>query len=471
MKNLNKKNNSEIKDDFLNQKSPFNIDSNYIREDLLFFKDDVLKDIRKSEEKLNSKIDKLNKDFSEIKEIFQKKIEDLSNKLSHINLTITDNKNLHEKIQNFEPFISKTQNDLITLNLKLNGTKKDFKDSYYKYEKLINDNIIYPGIIGNNARFPNFRYFIDYVLSNIQMIDNFKEEFKSLDFNEYKIKINSEIKGLRFQIDNIRCSKYNIDNSIKESITKLQNFNNEYDKKINENTQEINSFKIKIDNDLNEFNKKVDYIQKDLNDKYLEQVSEIKNIKEIKTQNFNNDNNDNSIKNKFNENNNDKNILEIKNINFSLLKSENINSHKSQQKFKEEDILNEKNETENDHTKFNQYIENKTKKVIKEITEYKKNILTDSSNYIDLKSIADKSVPKIYTKVEYSKFPITTKSKLYKKLSKTSKNMISKNKYFQDIFIFNFMFLFFRCTFFKRYILFNFIPPFIIFFFKINCSI
>lgn len=138
MKNLNKKNNSEIKDDFLNQKSPFNIDSNYIREDLLFFKDDVLKDIRKSEEKLNSKIDKLNKDFSEIKEIFQKKIEDLSNKVSHINLTITDNKNLHEKIKNFEPFISKTQNDLITLNLKLNGTKKDFKDSYYKYEKLIN---------------------------------------------------------------------------------------------------------------------------------------------------------------------------------------------------------------------------------------------------------------------------------------------------------------------------------------------
>ena len=218
------------------------------------------------------------------------------------------------------------------------------------------------------------------------MIDNFKEEFKSLDFNEYKIKINSEIKGLRFQIDKFRCSKYNIDNNIKESITKLQNFNNEYDKKINENMQEINSFKIKIDNDLNEFNKKVDYIQKDLNDKYLEQVSEIKNIKEIKTQNFNYDINDNSIKNKFNENNNDKNILEIKNINFSLLKSENINSHKNQQKFKEEDILNEKNETGNDNAKFNQYIENKNKKVIKEITEYKKNILTDSSNYIDLKS-------------------------------------------------------------------------------------
>ena len=71
MKNLNKKNNYEIKEELLNQKYPFKIDSNYIREDLLFFKDDVLKDIRKSEEKLNSKIDKLNKGFSEIKEIFQ----------------------------------------------------------------------------------------------------------------------------------------------------------------------------------------------------------------------------------------------------------------------------------------------------------------------------------------------------------------------------------------------------------------
>lgn len=432
MKNLNKKNNYEIKEELLNQKYPFKIDSNYIREDLLFFKDDVLKDIRKSEEKLNSKIEKLNKDFSEIKEVFQKKIENLSNKLSHINIDITDNKNLHEKIKNFQPFISKTENDLLTLNLKLNATKNDVKDSYYKYEKLINENIIYPGIIGNNARFPNFRNFIDFVLSNIHLIEEFKEEIKSLDFNDYKIKINSEIKGLRFQIDNIRCSKYNIDNSIKESITKLQNFNYEYDKKLNENTQEINSFKLKIDNDLNKFNQKIDNVQKDLNDKYLEQVSEIKNIKEIKIQNINNDNN--SIKNIFNENNNEKNILEIKNINFSLLKPENSNSHKIQQKSNEDDILNKKNEIENDNINFNQYIENKNKKIIKEITEYKKNNLTDSSNYIDLKNITEKSVPKIYTKAEYAKLPITAKAKLYKKLSKTSKNMVTKNKYFQDIF-------------------------------------
>ena len=433
MKNLNKKNNSEIKEDFLNQKSLFNIDSNYIREDLLFFKDDVLKDIRKSEEKLNSKIDKLNKDFSEIKEIFQKKIADLSNKLSHINIYITDNKNLHEKIKKFEPFISKTENDLLTLNLKLNSTKKDFKDSYYKYEKLINDNLIYPGIIGNNAKFPNFRNFIDFVLSRMQVIDDFKEEFKSFDFNDYKIKINSEIKGLRFQIDNFRCSKYNVENSVAESIEKFRNFNNEYDKKLSENTQEINSFKAKIDNTLIQFNQKIDNIQKDLYDKYLEQVSEIQNIKEIKKQNINNNN---SFKNISKEYNNDRNILATKNINFSLLKSENSNYNKAQQKSNEEDILNEKNEaeTENDNTKFNQYIDNKNKKIVKKISENKKSNLTDSSNYIDLKNFTEKSVSKINTKVEYSKFPITTKAKLYKKLSKTSKNMIIKNKYFQDIF-------------------------------------
>ena len=433
MKNLNKKNNSEIKEDFLNQKSLFNIDSNYIREDLLFFKDDVLKDIRKSEEKLNSKIDKLNKDFSEIKEIFQKKIADLSNKLSHINIYITDNKNLHEKIKKFEPFISKTENDLLTLNLKLNSTKKDFKDSYYKYEKLINDNLIYPGIIGNNAKFPNFRNFIDFVLSRMQVIDDFKEEFKSFDFNDYKIKINSEIKGLRFQIDNFICSKYNVENSVAESIEKLRIFNNEYDKKLSENTQEINSFKAKIDNTLIQFNQKIDNIQKDLYDKYLEQVSEIQNIKEIKKQNINNNN---SFKNISKEYNNDRNILATKNINFSLLKSENSNYNKAQQKSNEEDILNEKNEaeTENDNTKFNQYIDNKNKKIVKKISENKKSNLTDSSNYIDLKNFTEKSVSKINTKVEYSKFPITTKAKLYKKLSKTSKNMIIKNKYFQDIF-------------------------------------
>ena len=34
---------------------------------------------------------------------------------------------------------------------------------------MFDDNIKYPGIIGKNAKFPNLRFFVDYVINNIKL--------------------------------------------------------------------------------------------------------------------------------------------------------------------------------------------------------------------------------------------------------------------------------------------------------------
>ena len=57
----------------LNHKSPLILDVNYLKQDILFFKNDVLKDLRKLEEKLNIKLNEQKIDNIDQNEICKKK--------------------------------------------------------------------------------------------------------------------------------------------------------------------------------------------------------------------------------------------------------------------------------------------------------------------------------------------------------------------------------------------------------------
>ena len=78
-------------------KSILKVELNMMKKDLLFFKDDILKDIRKIEEKLSLKINKQNTLISDQYDDFQEKVETISNKIDHIDSMminkIIENKN------------------------------------------------------------------------------------------------------------------------------------------------------------------------------------------------------------------------------------------------------------------------------------------------------------------------------------------------------------------------------------------
>ena len=264
----------------LNHKSPLNLDVNYLKQDILFFKNDVLKDLRKLEEKLNIKLNEQKIDNLDQNEICKKKIDDLFNKISFFNNFISDNSNISAKIAYFESFKLKTEENLFTLNSKINKIQKESEDSYYKYEKLFNENIFYPGIIGNNAKFPSFRLFIDFILNNIKTLNEFKEEIKTLDINEFKRKINSEIQDLKFNINtNYSNVKHIIDNNMKQSDSMLNTFSYKYGQKFDENNKKIELYENKMKVYLNEYENKIILIEKDLTDKFNRQIKEIENLK------------------------------------------------------------------------------------------------------------------------------------------------------------------------------------------------
>ena len=295
-------NKNSLSSNNINSISPINLDTNYIKQDILFFKNEVLRDIRKIEEKLFIKLNEQKMKTSEIYGNYDSKIDNISNKLSHINTLLSSNKNLSEKIAFFESFKLKTENNFIAINSKISTIQKESKDSFYHYEQIINDNLKYPGVIGNNNKFPSLRFFIDFVLDNIKILNELKEEIKKFDFNGFKKRIDLEIKNIKYDIDdNYKHAKNIIENNIKESNMKIDSYTVNLDKKLEEREEKI---KNNIKECFEDYKTKINFIKDDLNDKYNKQTKEIENIKnKKKTFNYlvNNINNEKFIKSNENE--------------------------------------------------------------------------------------------------------------------------------------------------------------------------
>lgn len=279
-------------------KSILKVELNMMKKDLLFFKDDILKDIRKIEEKLSLKINQQNTLISDQYDDFQEKVETISNKIDHIDSMMINNSELIEKFNNLQSFKSKTENHIMSLNTKMNAFQKDYRDYFNNIDALINDNLRYPGVIGKNGRFRNFRNLIDYILNYFKEFNAFKEEIKNFDFNNFQKKINSNINDCRAAIsDGYRTSLNLIEKNIKSFDSKLADVikNN---KKTTEETFE--GIKNKILENFSEYQKKFTNIEKNIDDKFNEieilKNKFIENVNNIIKSNFESNKNINESK-------------------------------------------------------------------------------------------------------------------------------------------------------------------------------
>ena len=124
-----------------------------IKEDILFFKDDILKDIKRFENKLNLKCDG---QTSMLKDKFDKydlKMEAMTEKISLLGNKISTNISLKEKVDELYEFKNKLQGNIMTQDVRIDTIMKDLKNAINKYENILLESVIYSGIIGVNARF------------------------------------------------------------------------------------------------------------------------------------------------------------------------------------------------------------------------------------------------------------------------------------------------------------------------------
>ena len=268
--------------------SPLNINSKKIQNEMIHLKDDILKDLKNFERNYSDKFKSLNKIIDEKLEEFEKRIEIYNQRLFKISQMVVDDRSIKEKIDNISQDKTEIKDQILKIGVKLDKLEKQYDEKIDGIENILNDSVIYSGIIGNKGRFINFHEFIDYMLSQIAKLTITTQKHTS-EINSYKGKLESNIQKIKLQNEGIlktanQFSKKLVsesENGIKDIIkiyesdfkkmkeendkcmNKLEEFNNEIRNKLK---SEIETEKIKFEEENNKVEKLVSSFEKQIND-------------------------------------------------------------------------------------------------------------------------------------------------------------------------------------------------------------
>ena len=322
------------------------IEPKYINQnDFIYFKNELLKDLKEIESKINDKVKTtLEKNEEKILSI-DTKINLCREKILELSSIINSDKSQSENINKLIIFKSKTEDKISLYDKKIKELKDYLNESIYSMNKSINENINYPGIIGINSKFPNFHAYIDFVISNINNLNSFKEKMVALDIKNYKNNLDKIMKSYKIQIDSFMNSTKNLntenllvcDNKISELFklfeNKLDEEKNLLKKNIEEISEKYNKMNINMENIKNEFNDKIgknkDENEKKfeklnlLNEKYLNDIDILNKKIEENNENIKQINNQIDEKMKSQE----EKLLSKNNHLFSLIKKHKINPY------------------------------------------------------------------------------------------------------------------------------------------------
>lgn len=256
-----------------------------IQKELLFFKDDILKDLRKIESNINCKIN-LQKDEQTSKYTeYENKINDLNKKISYINKLLTEKSKITNEQDEFKFFKYKTEDSIIAIIQRMDVIQKEIRDGLRNTEKRFSDTVLYPGLIGTKCKFSNFHFFIDYVLSHINQFLIFRDEVKNYNYKAYKNKVDKAISSFQIQLEhNLTSSIEFTEKSVKNSEKKLKDLMSSYDDKIIqfhiENFEKKNELVNKVEDASSNFGS-IAKIRKEINDKYENYDKTLKELIEI----------------------------------------------------------------------------------------------------------------------------------------------------------------------------------------------
>ena len=272
------------------QESPMSINQKKIQNEMIHFKEEILKEMKNFERNLSEKFISSNRLLDERLDSFEKRIETNNQRIFNLSDKIVDDRMMKEKVEKITIDNLDIKNNMILFGAKLDKLSKEFDEKILYIENILNDSVIYHGIIGSKCKFINFHEFIDYVLA--QLSKYFLVSTKNTnEINSFKTKLQSSINNIQMQFDGIlksanlftKKSVIEFENKIKD-IAKITEFDlsqmkTENEKQINNMEQLINNTKKEIINEID--NGKIQ--SKEENDKLKLLISRFeKQINELK---------------------------------------------------------------------------------------------------------------------------------------------------------------------------------------------
>ena len=130
------------------------------KKDMMLFENEILGDIKKLDNKINSKYDEKINDLTNKLEASEQKVLLLSDKIGELYEIIANQKDNQTKISQIINFKQKTEESMFVYDTKIHSIEKDLNNAIYKFDNIFS-NILVPGLIGNACKYPTVRQFLN----------------------------------------------------------------------------------------------------------------------------------------------------------------------------------------------------------------------------------------------------------------------------------------------------------------------
>ena len=130
--------------------------------DIIYFKEEILKELKKFEAKIKKTLDSHILLTQNKLEDNQSKITAMIEKVNSLSSQVSTNTSLKEKVDEIYAFKIKAQQDFMIQEINRESIAHDLKNAINKYDNILSNSIMYPGVIGAACKFSNFHDFIDF---------------------------------------------------------------------------------------------------------------------------------------------------------------------------------------------------------------------------------------------------------------------------------------------------------------------
>ena len=164
--------------------------------DFIIFKEELLRSLGDLKKEMSDNILKEQKKFGMLAENNLNFTNNINNNfMTKINF-IEEKNEIISQIKNIERNIN---NQVMINQVNLSTYKKDLSNACSKYDKLIVENLLFPGLIGNACKFPTLK---DYLLYNLEVLSNHSSDNQknSIEIKEIRNKLDNIYERLKIQI-------------------------------------------------------------------------------------------------------------------------------------------------------------------------------------------------------------------------------------------------------------------------------
>ena len=110
---------------------------NNAKDDIIYFKDEVLKDVKKFESKINQNIDSQITIVKKKLDEYDIKMAAMTQKIGELESKVSGNISLIEKVQTLSNFKIKTEQDAMVQEIRVETMENDLKNAINKYDGIL----------------------------------------------------------------------------------------------------------------------------------------------------------------------------------------------------------------------------------------------------------------------------------------------------------------------------------------------